>query len=248
MRRWLAILLTALALGASVYSAQAQTPGTGLDLRLSKINGFSMGGRIQGSFSLTGSGPPDMQHVIFRVDGVSIGDASAPPFRITFNTASFEVGRHELSAVGVTASGGSLQSNVLVVEFVSSDVARTSTLQIIIPVLAIVLVASVLAVIAPLLGGRGRGVQKIGEYGLAGGAVCGRCGLPFSRHFVTLRVFGQRLERCPHCGKWSFVGRASAEQLAQAEARLTAQDAASSAPPEDEDSLHRLIDDSRFED
>ncbi len=247
MRRSFGFLLIALALSVPALKAEAQTPVAGVELRLAKLNGFSLGGRIQGRFRLTASGPVDLRQVTFLIDGVPIGDATTSPFRITFDTGAYDLGRHDLSAVATSASGETLESNVLAVEFVSPDAARNSTLQIVMPVLGIVLVVSILAIVGPLLGGGVRRGRGIGEYGLAGGAVCRRCGLPFSRHIVTLRLFGTRLERCPHCGKWMMASRASPQQLSEAEARLTDQTARIPAPSEDEDSLRRMIDDSRFE-
>jgi hypothetical protein len=247
LRRQLGILLVILGLGIAVPGAQAQTPASALELRLSKVNGFNLGGRIQGRFRLTVSGTAELRQVTFLVDGAPIGDATASPFGITFDTGAFEPGRHELSATATSTSGERLGSNVLTVEFVSPETARRSTLQIILPILAILLVGSVLAVVVPLLTSGGRRRVGIGEYGMAGGAVCRKCGLPFSRHFVTLRLLGARLERCPHCGKWQMASKATPEQLSEAEARLKDHATMPATPEEHEESLRRMIDDSRFE-
>jgi hypothetical protein len=246
MRRWFGLLLVVLGLGVPALTAVAQTPVPGLELKISKIDGFSLGGRVQGRFQLAASGPAGLQSVTFLVDGSPIGVVTASPFRITFDTGSYELGRHDLSAVGTSSSGETLQSDILTLEFVSPDAARRSTLQIVVPILAIVVVVTAVVSLSPLLG-TGRRRRGIGEYGLAGGAVCRRCGLPFSRHIISLGVFGKRLERCPHCGKLSFVGRATREQLAEAEARQRGQQTQAPAPSEDEDSFRRLIDDSRFD-
>jgi ribosomal protein L32 len=247
MRRILMLTILALAVGLSASRAEAQTPIRGLDLRLSKLNGFSMGGQIEGKFRLTASGSADIQRVTFSVDGAPIGDVTASPFRITFDTGTYAVGRHELSATGVSASGETLLSNVLTVKFLSAGAGRKATLQIIVPVLAIVLVAGALATLGPLLGLGRRRPRRLGEYGMAGGAVCPRCGQPFSRHLMTLRLLGKRLERCPHCGKWSFAERASPERLAQAEARQRDQQGKLEVGSDDQESFRRMIDDSRFD-
>jgi hypothetical protein len=44
--------------------------------------------------------------------------------------------------------------------------------------------------------------------------------LPLARHFLAPNIGLKKLERCPHCGRWSLVSRASAEDLVAAEARL----------------------------
>jgi hypothetical protein len=247
MRRLLVLLSVMLALAVSALAAEAQTPVSAIELRITKVNGFNLGGQIEGRFRLTASGPVDLQRVTFLIDGTPIGEIATSPFGMTFDTGSYRTGRHVLSAVGEIPSGLMLESNLLAVEFVSPETARTSMLQIIVPIVAIVAVASVVAIVGPLLVGRDRHRRHDGEYGLAGGAVCKRCGLPFSRHLITLRLFGMRLERCPHCGKWMMASRASPQQLSEAEARLTDQTPRTPAPTEDEDSLRRMIDDSRFE-
>jgi hypothetical protein len=240
----LSLLVVGLALGITAFDARAQTPASPLELRISKINGFSLGGRIQGSFRLTASGSESIQQVSFLLDGALIQEVTSPPFRMTFNTRSYSLGRHVLSASALTDTGNRLDSDPLTVEFVSPDAALTSTFQIIAPVLAIVLAVIVLAAITPLIGSRRQG--QLGTYGLAGGAICPRCGSPFSRHIFSPNFLGQRLERCPECGKWSLVGRATPGQLAEAEARMRGE-MAQASPPEDDDALRRTIDDSRFE-
>lgn len=247
MRRRLSLLFVVLALGIVAPNAAAQTSATSLELRLAKVNGFSLGGRIQGRFRLIASGPADLSRVTFLIDGAPIGEASTSPFRITFDTGTYGLGRHLLSAVATSASGETLESDVLTVEFVSSDEARRSTLQLVGPVLAIVLLVSIMAVVGPLLVPGDRRRRGIGEYGVAGGAVCRYCGRPFSRSIFSPNLLGRRLERCPNCGKWSLAARASAEQLAEAEARQRGQQTRPSAPS-DGDSLRRQIDNSRFED
>jgi len=239
--------LVFLALGMSAIKAEAQTPSAQLELRISKVNGFNLGGQIQGRFRLWASGPADLQNVEFIINGESIGGATASPFGIAFNTGSFELGRHVLWAVGTTSTGESQESPRLTLEFVSPDSARLSTLKIIVPVLGITLAISVLAIIGPLLGGGGRRRDQNGAYGIAGGAVCRRCGLPFSRHILRPSFLGVRLERCPHCGAWLLAARANPGQLGEAEARLRGQHADTRNPTGGEDSLRRMIEDSRFE-
>ena len=247
MRRSVRFYVAILALGFSVVGAEAQTPSPGLELRITKIFGFNLAGRIQGTFRLSASGRDDLERVRFVIDGDTLGEVSTPPFALSFDTTSYALGRHVLAAIGTTSSGLALESPPLTVEFVSPDSALGSTMQIIVPVLVIALGVSVLAIVVPLIGGSRRMAQRPGEYGVAGGAVCPKCTLPFSRHFIAPNFLGYRLERCPHCGKWSLAARAKAQDLAAAEARLQTQADAMAAPANGEDSMRRMIDESRFE-
>jgi hypothetical protein len=62
-------------------------------------------------------------------------------------------------------------------------------------------------------------------------------------------VFG-KLERCPHCGKITLVRRASQEELVQAEQRLRAdsQVGIMNIQHDEEESLRRALEESRFDD
>ena len=59
-----------------------------------------------------------------------------------------------------------------------------------------------------------------------------------------------KLERCPHCGKWSIARRAMPAELAAAEERLMADNQAGqmAAGESEEEKLRRMLDDSRYED
>jgi hypothetical protein len=92
-------------------------------------------------------------------------------------------------------------------------------------ILGIVALLVVVFRVIPLLrqssGGAGD-ARPAGSYGLAGAAVCSRCGLPFSRSLMGINLVIGKLERCPHCGKWQVASVAGREALAAAEARLKA--------------------------
>jgi ribosomal protein L32 len=90
---------------------------------------------------------------------------------------------------------------------------------------------------------------KLGEYGMAGGAVCKACGLPFSRHTFSPNLLVGKLERCPHCGKTAIARRATPDQLAEAEARLQAEEGGGMAQSDEspEERLRRQIEQSRYD-
>jgi hypothetical protein len=68
-----------------------------------------------------------------------------------------------------------------------------------------------------------------------------------ARHVLSPNIgLGTKLERCPHCGKWSLVRRATNEQLAAAEARLWGGAEPQLSPERREEDLRRKVDDSRF--
>lgn len=84
-------------------------------------------------------------------------------------------------------------------------------------------------------------------YGLAGGAICPGCGRAFARHALSPNLIAGKLSRCPHCGKWSIVSRATPAALVAAEAaRQTPAEPAASALSEEE-RLRRQIEESRYE-
>lgn len=222
--------------------AQAAT----LDLRLSRDWGYGgMNGRIQGRFSLHASGPDDLVEVRFRMDGAVINVDAEPPFRYQFDTGSFDPGRHEMSATGLLPDGAELQSAAIVRTFLTEEEAGQETAGLVVPLLLVVGVITLLGVGGPLLLGRRR-QHRPGVYGASGGAVCPRCMMPFSRNVLSPNLLVGKLERCPHCGKWSIAPRANAAALEAAEKRLAGEGEVQAFESEEE-KQRRLLDDSRFD-
>ncbi len=93
------------------------------------------------------------------------------------------------------------------------------------------------------------GTQR--NYGIYGGAICPNCHRPFSLGIMPVKIgLGTRLARCEFCGKWSFVRRASIEELRVAEA-AELEDAKAGQKingKTEEEKLHDLLDESRFSD
>ncbi len=190
----------------------AQTPG--LTLRLSKDWGYGgLGGDIQGTFSFHVEGPEDLVAVEFYIDDSLVGRVEQPPWKLRFVTDDYPLGQHTLYAIGYTAKGAVLKSNVLVRTFVPASEAWSFVIKIGVPILLLAFgIPALLYVID-----RKRHPQKYSGYGGAfGGAICPHCGCPFPRHWWGLNFGSKKFDRCPHCGRWSLVGRASEDALARA--------------------------------
>jgi hypothetical protein len=224
--------------------AQEETPE--LEIGMSRDFGYGgFGGDIQGTFTIRVSGPDDLVKVEFYLDGALMGTDSESPFRLQFNTESYDLGVHRIHAMGTLADGSEIQSRELTREFVSgSDVFANIG-----PILGVVALVMVVGALVPVLTGRKSNQRPIGEYSAAGGTVCPRCRFPYSRNMFSPNVVFGKLERCPHCGKWSIRPRASHADLQAAEERLRAsQQESAEIQVDPEESLKRALDDSRFDD
>jgi hypothetical protein len=242
------LALAFLGLALFPVSGEAQGGGETLTLHLRRTFGFSAGGRIQGRFTVTAAGPQDLTEVTFTLDGNPIGSVSQAPFSLAFSTGDYPLGAHALSASGRTSAGVTLEAQPLQLEFISAESSASSALKIAGPIVVGALVLILISAIVPGIGRRNRKFE-LGSYGAAGGAVCPRCGMPYSRSVLAPNLVLGKLERCPHCGKWAVVSRASQAQLDAAEARYR-QDAQQGEvdPDQHERRYERMIDDSRFED
>lgn len=214
-----------------------------LELRLSRDNGFGLGNQMQGNFSYRVSGPETLIRVEYLMDGEIIGESTEEPFRFRFVTDDYELGLHEMSAVGYTADGQVLESNVIRGDFVDPQLSNTFTYGIIGLVLIVI--------VARFLFFRNTSGQTNRGYGTFGGAVCSNCDRPFARHWWSINMLATRIDRCPHCGKWQGARRATAEQLAVAEAyeaSLSGAPVPAESEMDEQESLRKQLDDSRYED
>lgn len=227
----------------SVFAHQEGEP-----LQLSLVRNFGYGGigEIQGSFTLKIKGPPEgLAAVSFYLDGLLLEEVNAPPFEFKFHTSDFVDGRHQMSAFGVLEDGRTLSSNSISKVFLSSDDAWDETQKIIVPLLVGVGALTLIGVGLPVLFSRKKEYVP-GEYGLAGGAVCPRCGLPFSRPYLAPNMLVGKLVRCPHCGKISVLPQSSLSSLQEAERRYAGQEAPQSLLGGERD-YQDLIEESRFD-
>ncbi len=228
----------------------SQTPGAPqLSLSLQREWGYGgFGGQIQGHFAVHAAGPEDLQRVVFYLDDEVLGTADAPPFQVRFVTDAYPLGPHRLSAVGYTASGRELRSNVVEATFVSAEQGWRETGRILLPLLAVTLAALLVSGLTVFLGGRKRGSAPR-SYGVFGGAVCPKCGRPFGRHWWAPNMLTAKLDRCPHCGGWSLVRAASPEALRaaeEAEAAALRPDAAPPSPQDEGARLQQALDETRY--
>jgi hypothetical protein len=236
-----------------------QPQDTELRLSLKKHFGFALGGQIQGTFELNARGPDDLAAVTFYLNDQAgsmessvLGEVETPPFALTFSTDKYPSGHYELSAVGQTSGGRRLESNVLRVEFVSAEAGWQAVGKIMIPIFVLVGIVMLASFVVPLLMDSGKKRRSLPEgytpgeprdYGALGGAVCPKCGRPFGQHWWGLNVsFAGKFDRCPHCGKWSLVRRASREELAATPGVGTVRE----PPLSSEEKLRRQVEDSRY--
>jgi len=226
-----------------------------LKLSLRKDFGYAWAGDIQGTFSMKVSGPQELVSVEFLIDGEVIGQDSSEPYQLQFNTGNYDLQAHTLSAIGHTSDGRTLNSNPINVNFVTSEQGWKATGTLVIPILAVVFGVMLLSFVLPWLMSRAKSTQSVPlgaprNYGVAGGAVCPKCQRPFSRNLFSPNLLVGKLDRCPHCGRWSLVRRATPVELAAAEAaelKLADEDGQIQTLSEAE-RLQRDLEDSRYQD
>ncbi|MDX1435717.1 MAG: hypothetical protein R3335_02825 [Anaerolineales bacterium] len=241
---FLALLMLLTMLAGPAYAQEEPE----LSLRLIRTFGYGGVNTIEGNFNLRLSDPPPLERAEFLMDGVVVHTATEEPFEYRFQTSEFDPGVHTMSAVGYTPAGEILQSNSITREFITAEEAREETVGLIVPLILLILGLMVVGTLLTAFITRRRGYTP-GKYSAAGGAVCPRCRLPYSRHILAPNLLAGKLERCPHCGKWAVVPAASPQALQQAEALLQEGSLESATSPEsEEDRIRRMIEDSKFED
>jgi hypothetical protein len=249
MRKISAILMITACFAILISVAAAQANEEPLELDFNRDFGYGgFGGDIQGRFSLKVRAPEDIVRVEYYLDGERVYEGSEPPFRWQFNTASFSEGQHTFTAVGYKADGTVVKSEPFTRVFLSPDSAWEKTTGMIVPILVVVAVAALGGVVLPLIISRNK-EHVPGVYGAAGGSVCPRCQFPFSRSMMAPNLVVGKLVRCPHCGKWAVLPRASAEALRAAEARLAADSETSvDTARREEEKFAQMLEESRFDD
>lgn len=254
-RSFFALLIACLLVITSAVPVLAQSPAE-LELGLSRDWGYGgFGNDIQGLFTMKIKNPPEaLTRVVFLIDGNSIGEDAEPPFSLQFNTDSYALGVHALSAAGYTSSGDELTSNIIQAEFVPATAATGAITKILVPILALVLLMIAFSFIIPLILNKGKlstippGASR--NYGIGGGAICPKCGRPFPLRLWWINLGWNKIDRCPYCGKWSFLRPSSLSDLRAAEAAEISQ-AQPGLPVNGEaevDRLNKDLDDSKYQD
>ncbi len=227
-------------------TASAQGDGGELLLGLNRNFGYGGLGKIQGNFTLKINDPSvQLNRVEFYIDGEMTSSANEEPFQYKFHTSDFADGEHQMYAVGYLVDGTKMGSRTITKIFLSSEQARGETQSLIVPLLIGTAVLTLLGVGVPLLFNKDKEFV-LGKYGPAGGVVCPRCKLPFSRSLFSPNLLVGKLVRCPHCGKISIQARASQTRLQEAEDWFRNKDKPGYTQRDDGD-LEKLIEDSRFE-
>lgn len=244
---WFASLVILSLLIPSLSSAAAAPEQPPLTLRLIRTFGYGGFNKIEGNFNLKLNDPPPLDRAEFFMDGEVVHTATEAPFEYRFQTSEYPPGVHTMTALGHTSSGEVLASNSITKEFITAEEAREETVGLIVPLLMLIFGLMVVGTLVTALITRRRGYTP-GQYGTAGGAVCPRCGLPYSRHMLAPNLLVGKLERCPHCGKWAIVPRASLQALHDAEALLREGSLATEVTPgSEEEQLRRMLDESKYE-
>lgn len=247
------IPLTLLLVCLLVFPLTALAQENFITLRLSRDFGFSDGsGRIQGTFTITATGPETLSKVVFLLDGGKIGEDAEAPFKLQFTTDSYPLGTHTLNATGTLADGSQVSANTITADFVSAEEGWKAGLSIAGPLLGVILLIMVIAFASTMIGVRRKGTLPLGtprSYGISGGTLCPKCGRPFALHLTKVNLLVGALDFCPHCGKWSLVRALPIQALRDAEAaELTWKKDAAQIPGEsEEDKLRRELDDSRYQ-
>ncbi len=234
--------------------ANAQAPNE-LELTLSRDFGYGgLNNDIQGLFTMKIKNPPaNLAMVDFLIDSTSMGEVTQSPFSLSFNTDSYPLGVHSLSAIGYTTDGNQLNSNIIQVNFVPAGSGMEAVVKIIVPVVLLIVLIGLISVFLPLILSKGKiastplGTPR--KYGIGGGAICPKCSRPFTLRLWWINLGFKKIDRCPYCGKWSYVRRSTLPELQAAEAAELAQ-----ALPEnpvigetEADKLKKELDDSRYQ-
>ena len=246
MKQWILIVILLLLLSITMPVLAQEADSLILDFnRDFGYGGF--GGDIQGRFSLKVISPDDLVRVEYYLDGERVYVGTEPPFRWQFNTDNFSDGRHTFDAIGFRADGREVHATEFSRTFLSADKAWSNVEDMILPILVIVGLATLLGVLVPVILSRKK-TYTPGVYGVAGGAICPRCNFPYSRNAMSPNLVLGKLERCPHCGKWAIVPRASAAALKAAEERYAAENQGTVQTVSEAEKVRQMIEDSRFED
>jgi len=220
---WMILSVLLLSLTLSVYGQ-----GYEYTVRLQRDFGYGGGINVRGTFTISLDGQEEqVESVTFMVDDAPMIVIQEAPYKFQFHTDDYGFGDHFLSAK-VTLKGGSVEETPAIqYNFVSPEAEREQVVTILITIGSAILVTFIIFGIVQAIFMKGkprRGKQLVEgrQYGLLGGTVCPKCGVPFPRHIWGLKLVVGRLDRCENCRKWVMTTRATLEELREAETTMTA--------------------------
>ncbi len=234
----------------------AQTPNAPVyTMGLSRDFGYGNGSQIRGTFSAHITGPEGITKVVYRIDGQELAEVSAAPFSYQFNTSSYAVGVHSLTAEVTTADGGVYTTPSRTYDFVSQAQEGEGMKNILFPVLGVLGGIMLVVVVAQTLLFRKKGASvpmgAARNYGVAGGSICPRCHRPTPRHVWGFNVGIGKLDYCENCGKWSVMRRMPIELLRGAEEAEKASAPSGSSQPlyeqTEQEKLREMVDKSKYD-
>lgn len=247
-------LITCLLIVLTTSAAFAQSTNQ-LELGLSRDFGYGgFGNDIQGLFTMKIKNPPgNLSKVEFFIDSKLMGEDTQAPFSLQFNTDSYTLGLHDLAAKGYSSDGTTISSNIIKANFVPASAGSQAIVKVVVPIIGLVVIMILISFGLPLILNKGKlsalplGAQR--SYGIGGGAVCPKCGRPFPLRLWFINLGLSKIDRCPYCGKWSFVRPRSLADLRAAEAAEITQ-----AQPEtpitgetEGEKLKKELDDSKYQ-
>ncbi len=253
----IALGISLILLQLAVITGLAQSDSQ-LELSLEKVVGYKSGFwssqlEAQGILVLNAAAPSNVTKVSFYIDGETVmGEDSEAPFSLQFNSDTYPTGMHTITARGFTSAGLESGMAALKVKFVTTAESINAGLLIGIPLLVVVILISSASWFATRskrqrLASLSPGTPR--TYTSAGGAICSRCGRPFTLHHLSPNLVNFKLERCPFCGNLRFHRIRSLSELRAAEAAELEMIDSSAKPPslDEKEKLRREIDASRFQ-
>ncbi len=178
---------------------------------------------------------------------------SQAPFKYSFVTGDYPDGIHEMGAVVTLKDGTTLNPTPESYNFISANAEQVNMGQILWPLLGIIVAVIAIVILSQVLASR-RGLAHVEpgtqrNYGIAGGAVCPKCGRPTPLHMMSINLLAGKYDRCENCGKWSVMRRASIADLRAAEEAEAAASKPTDLPEKsEEEKLRDMLDKSKYMD
>lgn len=252
---FLLVIMLLLALPAAVQ-AQSSDDIPEYLLHMRRDFGYGSNYDVRGNFTITVQGPEGtIQSVTFYMDGQEIAQATAEPFKYSFNTNNYPPGWHDLTAVVETVDGRVIETRPVRKNFLTAEQESEALKRLLLPIGGIVALLMLIGVGSQFLLLRDPKRTAPGaprNYGIKGGTICPRCERPYPIHIWSINLIGGYLDRCDYCGKWAFVRRRSLADLKAAEeAELLAAKSGESILPgagarSEEEHLQKMIEESRY--